>query len=88
MYQIPTINMVDTGKNVRYNVNRHREGGRAAKNAGVVEPKDYAVFQNRGYQGLYGGLGARDIQARKGLKKSQHIIEREANRRITTGVQQ
>ena len=27
MYQIPTINMVDTGKNVRYNVNRHREGG-------------------------------------------------------------
>ena len=39
----------------------------AASNAGVVEPKDYAIFQNRGYQGLYGGLGAKEIHARKGL---------------------
>ena len=26
----------------------------AAKACGVVEPKDYAIFQNHGYQGLYG----------------------------------
>ena len=30
----------------------------AAKNAGVIEPVDYAIFQNHGYMGLYGGLGA------------------------------
>src|SRR5574344_958443 len=47
----------------------------AASNAGVVEPKDYAIFQNRGYQGLYGGLGAKEIHARKGLKKSEKILD-------------
>ena len=47
----------------------------AAKDAGVVEPVDYAVFQDHGYRGLYGGLGARDIHERKGLKKSQKILD-------------
>lgn len=47
----------------------------AAKNAGVIEPRDYAIFQNYGYQGLYGGLGAQEIHARKGLKKSQKILD-------------
>ena len=27
----------------------------AAKNAGVIEQRDYAIFQNMGYKGLYGG---------------------------------
>jgi DNA-damage-inducible protein D len=47
----------------------------AAKNAGVVEPKDYAIFQNHGYMGLYGGLKQDDIHRRKGLKKSQRILD-------------
>ena len=47
----------------------------AAQEAGVKTSLDYAVFQNHGYRGLYGGLEARDIQARKGLKKSQHILD-------------
>lgn len=47
----------------------------AAKNAGVIEQKDYAIFQNCGYQGLYGGLGAKEIHKRKGLKKSQKILD-------------
>ncbi len=46
-----------------------------AKNAGVVESRDYAIFQNHGYKGLYGGLDAKDIHARKGLKKSQKILD-------------
>ena len=46
-----------------------------AKSAGVIEPRDYAIFQNHGYQGLYGGLGAQDIHKRKGLKKSQKILD-------------
>jgi DNA-damage-inducible protein D len=36
---------------------------------------DYAIFQDHGYRGLYGGLGAKDIHARKGLKKSQKILD-------------
>ena len=47
----------------------------AAYNAGVIEPKDFAVFQNHGYMGLYGGLTAQDIKNRKGLKKSQQILD-------------
>ena len=47
----------------------------AAKEAGVVSNKDYAIFQNFGYQGLYGGLDAQDIHERKGLTKSQRILD-------------
>ena len=47
----------------------------AAKGAGVIEPRDYAIFQNHGYMGLYGGLGAKEIHERKNLKKSQKILD-------------
>lgn len=47
----------------------------AANIAGVIEPKDYAIFQNKGYQGLYGGLGRKEIHERKKLKKSQDILD-------------
>ena len=47
----------------------------AAKDAGVIEPIDYAIFQNHGYMGLYGGLKQDDIHRRKGLKKSQKILD-------------
>ena len=39
----------------------------AAKNAGVIQPIDYAIFQNHGYKGLYGGLDAKGIHQKKGL---------------------
>lgn len=47
----------------------------AAQMAGVADQREYAIFQNKGYQGLYGGLGAKEIHARKGLKKSQKILD-------------
>lgn len=47
----------------------------AAKMAGVKEPIDYAIFQNKGYQGLYGGLGRKEIHARKHLNKNQDILD-------------
>lgn len=47
----------------------------AAKQAGIDEPRDYAIFQNKGYQGLYGGLGRKEIHERKGLKKTQDILD-------------
>lgn len=47
----------------------------AAKDAGVKTPLEYAAFQNSGYRGLYGGLSAQDIHNRKGLKKSQKILD-------------
>lgn len=47
----------------------------AAKDAGVETSLDYAIFQDHGYKGLYDGLGAKDIHARKGLKKSHKILD-------------
>ena len=47
----------------------------AAKGAGVIDPLDYAIFQNHGYAGLYGGLDAKGIHRKKGLKKSQNILD-------------
>jgi len=46
-----------------------------AKEAGVIEPRDYAIFQNSGYMGLYSGLTMQDIHKRKKLKKSEHILD-------------
>lgn len=47
----------------------------AAKEAGVIKPIDYAIFQDHGYKGLYGGLGQIDIHKRKKLKKGQKILD-------------
>ena len=47
----------------------------AAKDAGVEAPLEYAVFTDYGYMGLYGGLKQKDIHSRKGLKKSQKILD-------------
>lgn len=46
-----------------------------AKNAGVITPVDYAIFQDHGYKGLYGGLGQADIHSLKKLKKGQRILD-------------
>ena len=46
-----------------------------AKKAGVVDPLDYAIFQNHGYMGLYGGMKAKDIQKRKDLKDKENILD-------------
>ncbi len=47
----------------------------AAKGAGVESGLDYAIFQNHGYKGLYGGLDNKGIHQHKGLKKSQKILD-------------
>jgi DNA-damage-inducible protein D len=47
----------------------------AARAAGVIQPWEYAIFQNHGYMGLYNGLGAKAIHAKKKLKKSENILD-------------
>ncbi|MDR3257061.1 MAG: hypothetical protein LBT18_05440 [Endomicrobium sp.] len=47
----------------------------AAKDAGIQMPLDYAIFQDYGYKGLYGGLSNKDIHKRKKLKKSHEILD-------------
>ncbi len=47
----------------------------SAQMAGVEAGRDFAIFQNKGYQGLYGGLGVKEIHERKGLKKNEKILD-------------
>ena len=61
---------------LRNEISQHnRRLASAAKGAGVVQPLDYAVFQNAGYRGLYGGLDRTGIQKRKGLKSTSNILD-------------
>jgi DNA-damage-inducible protein D len=61
---------------IRNELSEHNKAlSAAAKGAGVETPLDYAVFQDHGYKGLYGGLGAKDLHNRRGLKKSDRILD-------------
>jgi DNA-damage-inducible protein D len=61
---------------IRQEMRDHKKSlASAAKEAGVVQPIDYAIFQNKGYQGLYGGLTRNQIYMRKGLKGNQDILD-------------
>lgn len=46
-----------------------------AKGAGVIDPIDYAIFQNYGYKGLYGGLDKTGIQRKKKLAPKDNILD-------------
>lgn len=47
----------------------------AARKAGIIKPADYALFQNHGYRGLYGGLDAKGIRTAKHLDEDQNILD-------------
>lgn len=47
----------------------------AAHNAGVISNEAYATFQNAGYMGLYGGLKVEEIHRKKGLNKTDKILD-------------
>lgn len=46
-----------------------------AHGAGVIDPVDYAIFQNQGYKGLYDGLDKSGIQRKKGLNPKANILD-------------
>ena len=54
---------------------RNKKLAGVAKQSGVIQPVDYAIFMDHGYRGLYGGLGMRDIHERKQLKRKEHILD-------------
>jgi len=46
-----------------------------AQRAGVIEPRDFATFQDHGYMGLYDGRRENDIHARKQLQPEEKILD-------------
>ncbi|MDN5360951.1 MAG: DNA protein [Thermotogaceae bacterium] len=70
--------MTEEGKRlaIRNEMKKHNKSlAEAANQAGVVDNRDFAVFQNHGYRGLYGGLTAGDIKKSKKLKKNEQILD-------------
>lgn len=61
---------------IRQEMRKHNKSlAEAAQLSGVETPQEFAIFQNKGYQGLYGGLGKREIAERKGLKPTADILD-------------
>ena len=74
--QFPELSENERRLAVRSELKTHNTAlAEAAHDAGVIQPVDYAIFQNEGYKGLYGGLTAKDIHTRKKLKKSEQILD-------------
>jgi len=53
----------------------NKDLSQAAYNAGVLS-KNFGVFQDAGYRGLYGGLGAEDIKHHKNISPKEDILDR------------
>ena len=47
----------------------------AAHKAGIITSLEYALFQDAGYCGLYGGMTANDIADYKGLENDKEILD-------------
>ena len=58
----------------------------AAKQAGVIEPRDFATFQDHGYMGLYDGMRENDIHARKGLQPEEKILDYMASEELAANM--
>jgi DNA-damage-inducible protein D len=47
----------------------------AAHKAGVITENEFAIFQNSGYMGLYGGMTVANIHKKKKLKPKEKILD-------------
>ncbi len=53
----------------------NRRLAETAQVSGVITSRDFAIFQDHGYMGLYNGLKAKDIHAHKGLEEKAEILD-------------
>jgi len=49
--------------------------GTVATQVGIIRAKDFSLFQDEGYKGLYAGEASKDIHQRKGLKRNEAITD-------------
>ena len=72
----PALNEDERRVLLREEIKKHNKSlARAAKAHGVQKSVEYAVFQNEGYKGLYGGLDKSGIQRRKQLAPKHDILD-------------
>lgn len=74
--EFPRLSEEEKRLKLRYEMKTHNKMlAAAAKDAGVETPIEYAIFQNHGYKGLYGGLGNKEIKAKKGLSEKKDLLD-------------
>ncbi len=70
-----TDNLVEDNKRVYLREEMKKHNTSLMQTASMAGVESYAIFQNHGYQGLYGGMTMQDIHKQKKLKKSQKILD-------------
>jgi len=73
--QEKTDNLIEDNNRVFLREEMKKHNTALTKTAAMAGVENYAIFQNYGYKGLYGGLNMQDIHTKKGLKKSQKILD-------------
>ena len=58
----------------------------AARKTGITKPADYALFQNHGYRGLYGGLDVKAIREIRHLNPNQNILDHMDNTELAANL--
>ncbi len=73
--QEKTDNLIEDHNRVFLREEMKKHNTALTKTAAMAGVENYAIFQNYGYKGLYGGLTMQDIHVKKGLKRSQKILD-------------
>lgn len=73
--QEKTDNLLEDNHRVFLRSEMKKHNTNLMKTASVAGVESFAIFQNYGYKGLYGGLTMQDIHTKKKLKKTQKILD-------------
>lgn len=73
--QEKTDNLIEDNSRVFLREEMKKHNTSLIQTASMAGVESYAIFQNAGYKGLYGGLTMQDIHVNKKLKKSQKILD-------------
>lgn len=73
--QEKTDNLIEDNNRVFLRGEMKKHNTSLMQTAFVAGVESFAIFQNAGYKGLYGGLTMQDIHTKKKLKKSQKILD-------------
>jgi len=58
----------------------------AARLAGVLEPRDFATFEDHGYMGLYSGRRENDIHRERNLKPKEKVLDRMGSEELADNI--
>lgn len=73
--QEDTDNLVEDNKRVYLREEMKKHNTSLMKTASMAGVESFAIFQNAGYKGLYGGLTMQDIHQKKKLSKTQKVLD-------------